>query len=537
MTTAGTHMIHRHTLELTGSHLQTIRSLEAEMHTWMSAQLNRTIESCFDDVAQNGRHIVIEKIEIDLGNFRSQDFIQRFDQRLGEKLTQHLRTYLKDTRAEQLPDLQHVSRESAHHDDGGLLHEMSIHESALRALEHYLVTGTLPWWWNVHEAPRKQWLQMHGGPEAIRILECMKHSRSAISRVVESVNDVMLEKIVSAAGRGNAIPSGWQAIRNSFSIVSTTREREDCRRSYWEFCLDYITGHRALNTLSIGQLTSSLQNVLPWTADELHFFFAMAFDVDHHPNGGRAKDNNPDNDAQLKDEVPSASANVQKGAHEGSALMKGFEENMRSDARNGTIQNISGVDDGQMTEAVFATPDSQRNDKKTHHSLKENALPVNTAGLVILHPFLPELFRSQGLLDGNDFKHTQARNRAVRMTGYLAYGDVNSAEYDLLLPKLFCGVSWADSLCAPVQWDESDADACDSLLTAVVAHWAVLGNTSPDGLREGFIRRSGILSAYGTSWRLSVEQKAQDVLLAKLPWGMHTIRLPWMEGTLHVSWI
>jgi hypothetical protein len=36
---------------------------------------------------------------------------------------------------------------------------------------------------------------------------------------------------------------------------------------------------------------------------------------------------------------------------------------------------------------------------------------------------------------------------------------------------------------------------------------------------------------------LHVERLAQDVLLAKLPWGFSTIKLPWMDRMMHVTWI
>jgi hypothetical protein len=35
---------------------------------------------------------------------------------------------------------------------------------------------------------------------------------------------------------------------------------------------------------------------------------------------------------------------------------------------------------------------------------------------------------------------------------------------------------------------------------------------------------------------LQVEQKAVDVLLNTLPWGIGVIKLPWMKEILHTEW-
>ncbi|HLO95924.1 MAG TPA: contractile injection system tape measure protein, partial [Burkholderiaceae bacterium] len=68
------------------------------------------------------------------------------------------------------------------------------------------------------------------------------------------------------------------------------------------------------------------------------------------------------------------------------------------------------------------------------------------------------------------------------------------------------------------------------------------GHTSVAGLREAFLQRQGRLAKdkpradAPPAWRLRVEKRGLDVLLDRLPWGFSTVRLPWMEGVLHVEW-
>ncbi len=159
------------------------------------------------------------------------------------------------------------------------------------------------------------------------------------------------------------------------------------------------------------------------------------------------------------------------------------------------------------------------------------------AGGVILHPFLAELFRRRGLLAAGaraQFRDEAARHHAVHLLGHLTFGG-EAPEYDLLLPKLLCGLPW-EELPAPAALDDDDRAACDELLAAVLGHWQALRSTSAAWLREQFFLREGKLEPVDQGWKLTVERRGQDVLLDRLPWGLGTVRLPWLAEVLHVRW-
>jgi hypothetical protein len=77
----------------------------------------------------------------------------------------------------------------------------------------------------------------------------------------------------------------------------------------------------------------------------------------------------------------------------------------------------------------------------------------------------------------------------------------------------------------------------EDMLSTAISYWTALKNTSPDGLREGFLLRSGKLSHKFDEWFLFVEQKTLDVLLQQLPWTIGFIKLPWMNKMLKVEWV
>ena len=76
----------------------------------------------------------------------------------------------------------------------------------------------------------------------------------------------------------------------------------------------------------------------------------------------------------------------------------------------------------------------------------------------------------------------------------------------------------------------------DNMLQAAIDQWKFLKNTSPTGLREGFLQRSGKYFTRNDKLYLQIESDSIDVLLDQLPWNIGIIKLPWMKDMLWVEW-
>lgn len=171
----------------------------------------------------------------------------------------------------------------------------------------------------------------------------------------------------------------------------------------------------------------------------------------------------------------------------------------------------------------------------------EGPIYIADAGLVMLAAYAERLFGRLALLEAGRFKNPAAQSLAVAALGYLAAGDETGSEAEQVLAKLLCGVSPAQVLPAPEPLGEERRALLDALLSAVIAHWKAVGNTSVEGMRQSFLRRGGRLTrkpgdADEQAWRLLVEPKPFDLLLDRLPWSFATLKLPWMQGVLHVGW-
>src|SRR5690606_5277384 len=116
-------------------------------------------------------------------------------------------------------------------------------------------------------------------------------------------------------------------------------------------------------------------------------------------------------------------------------------------------------------------------------------------------------------------------------------GQTQIEEYQVVLPKILCGLEIDYPLELDIIIEEDQMAEANSMLQSLIDYWSVLKDTSVEGLREAFFIRNGKLKMENDEWILSVEQKAYDMLLNKIPWSLSMVRLPWMKMLLKTEWI
>src|SRR5262249_3490043 len=132
----------------------------------------------------------------------------------------------------------------------------------------------------------------------------------------------------------------------------------------------------------------------------------------------------------------------------------------------------------------------------------EEAIYVRNAGMIILHPFLPELFTRTGLLIDRQWKDVSSPHTAIAILEYLVSGKEEFSDPDFPLNKIICGMA-IDEVWQPIgKLAEETLSECEDLLHDVIVHWAVLKNTSVEGLRETFLQRNGKLMQVENGWSL-----------------------------------
>jgi hypothetical protein len=164
---------------------------------------------------------------------------------------------------------------------------------------------------------------------------------------------------------------------------------------------------------------------------------------------------------------------------------------------------------------------------------------VQNAGLILLAPFLASLFRNLDWVTGKNFVDAQLQQRAIALLQYIAYGEGEIREEDLLLNKILCSWPLEEPVVLLEPLGAAPCLEAENLLLAVITHWTALKKTSIENLRHSFLQREGkLMQGTDGEWRLHIKRQTLDVLLDRLPpgWGYSMVKLPWMQHILYVTW-
>ncbi|WP_062057001.1 contractile injection system tape measure protein [Aquimarina longa] len=217
-------------------------------------------------------------------------------------------------------------------------------------------------------------------------------------------------------------------------------------------------------------------------------------------------------------------------------IKKDKGEHIDKEAENKTQEHHQEESIVKDTSVVKETKEEISKDEIFEAAALESPQFFNNAGVVLLNPFLSNFFSRLNLLEDSDFKDINARSKAVVLLHYLATGEEDPKEYEMILPKFLCEMPVNIPLDHTICLTKEEKKEANDLLAVIVEHWGALGSISADGLREGFLIRQGKLEKEQTGWKLYVEQKTLDILLDKLPWNLSLIKLPWMKEMLKVEW-
>ncbi|MGB3463631.1 MAG: contractile injection system tape measure protein [Cyclobacteriaceae bacterium] len=161
---------------------------------------------------------------------------------------------------------------------------------------------------------------------------------------------------------------------------------------------------------------------------------------------------------------------------------------------------------------------------------------IHNAGLVLLHPYLSHLFERAGFFESGEFKDKLARKQAVLYLNFILLNKEEHAEENLTLNKILCGLKVTDPIDIEFEVSEELQGIASGLLDAFISHWPSIENSSHDGLRGGWFWREGKLAIGEENYELTVEQKAYDLLMDKLPFTLSPIKCSWMKKSIKVNW-
>lgn len=494
MTQPNRHRIQRQVVELAiGSGLSGPAVQESFARSYHD-EIVPEIEAVFDRAASAHELLRIERLEIDLGRIENSDWQAELCRRLGVELAQRLARYQPEATADPRSAPEGHSGEP------------------LRQFLYFLEHGRIPWWGT---RPEAGWSAALSGVrlDGFPLRAILQTDPGARLRFMDALDDNLLDQVVAAWCGVYHSERALELLARSAILMQA---RTGWRRRFWSRLLEAALEPGLLPARGPELLRELLD--APHTAGlELDVIPPAPARVSAVATGGVEPGAKPDDMPSPWREWLAAAQNL-GAAGRGSRLAPVLPEN--AERRGAPPPALRAR---REMPAARTQPD-------------EDAIYLGGAGAILLHPFLEPLFRDRGLLETRDFRDTDARERAVHLVGLLTFGCRDVPEYDLVAAKLLCG-HLLDQPVAPVTLEDADAAACGELLAAVLGHWSALRSSSADWLRVQFLLRDGKLEQVDGGFRLTVERRAQDILLARLPWGIGVIGFPWMKEKIFVRWL
>lgn len=542
------HLVQKQVFNISAPSLLLAQQWESRAANMLRHVITPCIEQCFNRFVKEDEVILLNRLEVDLGMLSADISDQQIRGRVEAAVAAALQKIAPAAHTRQATDLTKPFGAGEQERKEFQNRRFSRREAMQECFIHFLVYGRLPWWAEPDKMNKPEWddewIAQLGAAQYEHIIATLRRWKHSQERLVQQFRTTFIErllerhnlKLIREAG------IGWSWIEKISGAGSPA-----LRKAYWK----YVIGRCISDDVTVTQLVAALKY---WLEDHSGLKKELAKEIltgqpaqpgTGIPAGAVILKTLLTEAMELKLLRPGKQESSSSDDHTGLSRGKQDSDKKNNAAQTGgAAQEQTGRENRGTgtapsdTTGVAGTKSVSGNDMPGSGPQGDiEALYADAAGLVLLHPFLPELFRMSNLWQAEGWVSDQAQHIAVLLVTWLGYGHTDVPEYNLIIPKLLCGMPWEETLDISIPLEDHHRQSGTELLEAVINHWSVLGKTSADGLREGFIMRRGKVEEKKDGWLITVEKKAQDVLIGKLPWGISMIRLPWMKNTgVYVDW-
>ncbi|MEZ0128446.1 contractile injection system tape measure protein [Flavobacterium sp. LBUM151] len=159
---------------------------------------------------------------------------------------------------------------------------------------------------------------------------------------------------------------------------------------------------------------------------------------------------------------------------------------------------------------------------------------INNAGLILIHPFLKQLFENCKLLNKDNTINDP--EMAAHLLHYIATAKEQDYEHEMVFEKLLCNIPVNQTINRNITLSEEIKNHANEMLRAVLDNWEVMKNSSVALLQNEYLQRPGKIIFTGDNPKILVERKTQDILLDKIPWNLGIVKLAWKNKVIFVDW-
>ena len=536
------HIIKRQTLQFDLGNKLDVFTTQQEIDQFNKNKILPVLEKVFDELSEEEKLIAIEKIEIDLGFLTVKEMETKTSIDLYEAIMLQVKKAIRDPDAANSVIFSRVSKVAG----------------VARQWLFYMQHGYLPWntiqanadWYNEtleafavefesitalrqliitdHQALKRIIYQHHEKflQQLIEVLTAQK--QIDLLRFIDEFVRIFL---VAYRVQYKSVPVKLKDIKEkiwSLLFTGAAKGEKNLTRGRWmnkilkAVIKDKESAETVMNNLS-GHLLITLQ-VVEEILKETELLLPEKLPQPEPDKGGIeiSEKKSPGTESQEKqhNEIEKITNKLDREEKSGTEPDK---EGIEISEKNIDVKNIISAPEKNIPTEITSQVDAE-------------GLFIVNAGTVLLHPFLNHLFKKLRVIEEKEFISNEAHQKALYLLHYLATGRMVPEEHELTIAKVLCAYGFDEAVSKDIELNNTEISEADDLIEAVVSQWTILKNTSPDGLREGFLQRKGKLYSKNNNLYLHVEASSIDMLLDYIPWNIGMIKLPWMKEMLRVEW-
>ena len=382
---------------------------------------------------------------------------------------------------------------------------LSARIGPVQSLQHYLLTGSLPWYSAAPDVDETALQELASSNLAALVAVCAKHSAPhawhRLFGLLDTGSMAQLEWVVGAIGATDGHGDGALAKKVLDLLLNSGELQASRHQRLWLASAVFATQAKA----ALGAPGSSGAHV-----------------PDHLKISGdewRRLTGELEESARKKAFLDMLGSVLARSGDSGSRLDRSPARALREAAADLVAEARNGLDGNAVSSA------------------SEAVIPVHFAGAVLLHPYLPRLFKARGIELNAGKVPLTLLERAAALLSFAITGEDSAAEYQLGCVKLLLGVA----MDTPLPLGGGLLNAADRLearqmLGSLIGHWAALKGTTIDGLRTAFLQRAGFVRQTEEEVRLHIDRLGMDVLIDRIPYSISVVKLPWMPRPIYIEW-
>ena len=590
---ASSHIVRKQVVILDAPSEEVGQRLQQQVGVLYRQHILPKLDQCLTELADQHGDIRIDKLEIDLGDIQENEFHHQWISTAQTKLIETIGLYKAEA------DQQKAAREKNGHSENkekpgdvlSLLHFFLTQghlpwwaDQTDSNIIHKTLTA-------IQEQPQQK-------EKLYPFLNKWCREERALSRLVNTFNDAQLEELIKIASPDLSKQENQSVfdIQNLFSVLTKMHTLSEIRYVYWKAIAAWVVAdgqaqRRTQDELKILQnsIIQDLANTSELTSIEIDNLFSQTRgwadneSVTNNSNKltlstGKAKIQSIV-DSIVREQLTESEKVWVVNAIETHTLT--FEEakilllaiispedRFLTHSRIEEEQNIQRKNAiieiqklGEQLQAYYRSirpnestdsskPNKQERESKTHIETQNKIEPdaqfsdsdehsqiyINNAGLILFWPFLKQFLVNLELMDEQGFISEAAQSRAVVLLQALTGEAGATAEFQLVLNKILCGLSHLEVLTTQAPITKTEKAHCQEFINAILAHLSVLECASTEHLQHAYIQRNGILSQRDGVWLLRMEKQTHDILLTRLPWQLDWVKLPWMPTAINIEW-